>query len=179
MKIVNLEKFLKLPEGTLYFYYHRELFDLKGIPALLIKGPSIDEDTYQAINPAADISNKTLVVLGDAADTGESFHLDPALETYDGRYDPERLYAIFEEDDHRDLILRLLQGYVNLGFEPFNLSVTAPVGPDDELKEVGVIPIGLPYPKNAQLTEVGREAQAIEKLIEELAFVDFDEKVVA
>jgi hypothetical protein len=105
MKIVTREKFLKMPEGTLYSKYEPCVFG-----ELCIKGESWEVDfLYQDIVSSVECSgsDEFFGILDTAEETGCSFDMDLDCQGRDGLYDMEQLFAVWETKDVVQLISRL------------------------------------------------------------------------
>lgn len=104
MKIINREKFLKLPSGVLYAKYQPQMFD-----EVCIKWDSWENDwVYQDIlNVKSNDSGEMIDILIDAEENGTSFDLDLECAGRDGLYDKDQLFAVFELKDVAYLIARL------------------------------------------------------------------------
>lgn len=158
MKTVNLKTFLTMPKGTLFSKAPL------GCNELMIKGdnhPDGDFWMQSLTSGTGDFYDEALgyTAEGNAVDpasiTGNSFDLVTDNEERGLEFSEDDLYVVYEQKDHRQLILRLLQGYVDAGMEPFDLRITAPVPENAEHKEVGKITLGelirsLPAYRDAQ-----------------------------
>lgn len=106
MKIINRERFLKLPDGIVYAKYRTMNFQdicIKG-------GPSEVDWAYQdLLEIKANSSEEMYDILEDAEKNGTSFDLDLECMGRDGLYDKEQLFAVFELKDVAYLIARLQQ----------------------------------------------------------------------
>jgi hypothetical protein len=107
MKIVNLATFLSLPPNTVFSKFEPCVFD-----DLMIKGENCGKMDFiyseagsSAIenNGSADFATK----LFRATDTGESLAMDFDCTGRDGCFEPNQLFAVWEEADIRALIERL------------------------------------------------------------------------
>lgn len=113
MKIVNRQKFLQMPPGTLYREYQPCVFGdlrVKGEtwPHTLADGTEASDHIAAHFDHVeSDSSNEVFDILDRATETGESFKLDYhgswmrdgwSLETN------EKLYAVYERDDVEQLI---------------------------------------------------------------------------
>lgn len=109
MKIVNLKTFLELPPNTLY-----SKFDLKNyhFDNLEIKGDSwIDSNDFFSLEIASAIEwgsqEEFWNPCEDAVENGTSLKIDLDLDTRDGFFDQDQLFAIWEPNDVNLLIERL------------------------------------------------------------------------
>lgn len=106
MKIVNREEFLKLPSDTLFSLYTPSYFG-----EITIKGDTIlpNDFRYQDINEAVDCrsSEEFSTILHSAQENGTSFKMDFQCWSRDGLYDNDQLYAVWDNDDVKALIVRL------------------------------------------------------------------------
>ena len=107
MKIVNLEKFRSLPEGTVFMKYEPCVFG-----DLSVKGETWQHDwLYSNITynidcvSSDDFSNK----LDDAENNGASLQMDFDCFSRDGCFDRDQLFAVYEKDDIDGLIERLIK----------------------------------------------------------------------
>jgi hypothetical protein len=141
MKIVNLKKFLELPAGTLYSPFDRETF----FGDILIKGSNagVGHSFYAQglLELQVNNSDEHLELMTRAPDTGESFGLDLDCMGHEHAMG-DHWFMVFEQQDHRKVIQRLVQAYIDTGGEPFNLSVTAPAVDVEEHVHVGNIEVG-------------------------------------
>ena len=105
MKIINRDKFLALPENTLYAKYTPCFFD-----DINIKGETVGDDFFtQNISGAVRCKDTGdfVEILANAQKTGSSFSMDFSCEDNDGIYDDNQLFAVWEHDDIIALINRL------------------------------------------------------------------------
>ena len=105
MKIVNLEQFRALPEGTVFMKYEPCIFD-----ELCVKGETWEYDwLYENITTqiectgSGDFSDK----LDAALETGCSVAMDFNSWGRDGCFDNDQLFAIYEKQDVTGLIEKL------------------------------------------------------------------------
>lgn len=106
MRIVNREEFLKLPSDTLFSLYTPQYFG-----EIMIKGDTIwpNDFRYQDINEAVDCrsSNEFTEILYSAEEKGTSFKMNFERWSRDGLYDNDQLYAVWDDEDVKALIVRL------------------------------------------------------------------------
>lgn len=105
MKIVNLEQFRKYPSGTLYSKYEPCVFN-----GLMIKCDTLLHDfVYQDLigNVKAHDSGEYANKLESALETGESLELDFDFAGRDGLFEDDQLFAVYEENDVKQLIDRI------------------------------------------------------------------------
>ncbi len=105
MKIVDLQTFRELPSNTVFTKYTHCVFD-----ELCIKGVTLENDfCVQDIADSIQFANSEEFAdnLFRAADTGESIRFDFECEGRDGLFDKDQLFAVWDDDDVRNLINRL------------------------------------------------------------------------
>ena len=97
MNIVKLEKFLTLPEGTLFMKFDPDVFE-----GLCSKGRSLEHDFYYtsltdeiASAGSADFHDK----LDLARETGEPLLMDFDVGGRDGCFDKNQLFAVYDKRD--------------------------------------------------------------------------------
>lgn len=101
MRIVNLDQFLAMPSGTVFSKYQPECFD-----GLAMKGESIhDARDFFYFDIAEPVPDS--VDLERAEQSIESFDLDFHIQSRDGCFDDDQLFAVWERSDVRALIERL------------------------------------------------------------------------
>lgn len=117
MKIVKRSTLLAMPEGTVFALYD----EYRGYPEfgpLQIKGTTFAEDDdfcYQEIaDPSAVVLSEDDIdvvdLLSRSLKNEESFGLDLQTQVRDGLHeDDKRLYVVWEKEDLRALIKRLVQ----------------------------------------------------------------------
>jgi hypothetical protein len=116
MKIVNLQKFLKMPAGTLFATY---------IPHSYEFGPlTIKDDTWKEgpnnffFQELLEVSNdgREMIKILDVAVGGlTSFNLDLSEPGRIGPWDEDTLFAVYEPADAKQLITRLLKAFGESG----------------------------------------------------------------
>jgi len=97
MKIVSLEEFRMLPEGTMYMKYEPCVFGY-----LQVKGETLEYDFYcENITywPDCSGSDDFADKLFSAQETGESVLLDFDCGGRDGCFDKDQLFAVYDERD--------------------------------------------------------------------------------
>jgi hypothetical protein len=108
MKIVNLETFRALPEGTLFMKYEPCFFG-----PLCIKDKTWEHDWNYI--PLDDIDAKDSGEFGDklqlAQEAGISVDMDFETVSRDGCFDKEQLFAVYEPTDHLNLIKVLVAAF--------------------------------------------------------------------
>lgn len=110
MKIVSRKEFLALPAGTVYSKYVHCAFD-----TLCIKGETLftnaDDWFYQDIAGAVDSHDMREFSerLIEASKTGESIAMNFDIQSRDGCFESEQMFAVWEEDDVMRLVVRLLR----------------------------------------------------------------------
>ena len=104
MKIVNLETFRSLPNGTVFSKYTPCVFS-----GLMIKVDTWDGDfLYQDLIENIDCeSSEDFVDKCDLAEAGGSIGLDFYCNDRDGLHENDQLFAVYEENDLTGLINRL------------------------------------------------------------------------
>lgn len=105
MKIVNLETFRSLPNGTVFSKYEPCYFD-----GLKIKVDTWDSDfLYQDLigNIDADSTEDFTEKCDSASEDGNSIPLDFQCSQRDGLFEKNQLFAVYEKDDLIGLIIRL------------------------------------------------------------------------
>lgn len=117
MRIVNRKTFLAMPEGTLFGKYTPCSVDGE----LAIKGETSGNDFWQQgfVGWFADGHDSgdyldTLILL----ENGGSAALDFNCQDRDGLFDADQLFAVFEPEDMRALILRLIAAYAAVMLAP-------------------------------------------------------------
>ena len=111
MKIINREKFLKMPYGTVYAKYKPFVFE-----ELCIKEESLEDDWfYSDIVDAIDLYQEEGFeeILLRAEKTGNTIHMDFHTLCRDGCFDPDQLFAVFEIQDVKALIYKLSVDCIN------------------------------------------------------------------
>lgn len=106
MKIVNLKEFLYLPAGTLFAKFSPVFFG-----ELCIKGQNSGERDFCVQTLLQVDGNDVDMTLLNAMDSGESFVLDLDCQGGDGIYNDKQLFAVYEEQDAKQLITRLLKAF--------------------------------------------------------------------
>jgi len=112
MKIVNKKEFYLLPPGTLYSNYERY-----GFTGLMVK-----QDTLYHKDKPIDFLFDDLIGNIDAQDSGQfidklddaeinktSLTLDFDCTQRDGLYEDEQMFAIYEKDDLKKIIKKLVE----------------------------------------------------------------------
>lgn len=109
MKIVNLEKFLSLPKGTVYSKYSPCCFE-----GLMVKDDNCNKNDFFYQDLIGNIDNTDT---GDfffkceqAERLGQSLKLDFEVVSRDGMFERYQLFAIYEEEDLKSLIKILSTG---------------------------------------------------------------------
>lgn len=105
MRIVNREQFMKLPENTLFAKYHPSVFG-----QLAIKGESWERDfLVQEIVDAIECKDtgEYCEKVDGAQHNGDSIRFDFNCQGRDGYFDDDQLFAVWEQEDVRQLIERL------------------------------------------------------------------------
>lgn len=108
MKIVNLQTFLTLPEGTIFMKYEPCCFE-----GLRVKGESLpfrafaygDMDAPVDANNSDEFADK----LFDSEENGTSVPLDFDYYVRDGCFEDKQLFAVYEKEDMEKLITKLQQ----------------------------------------------------------------------
>ena len=108
MRIVNLDTFIAMPEGTLYSKYS----DMRTIEdGPLIKGESMmpqKDFGYQEINAAIDNAGSSdFIDKCDAMKYGETVGMDFHCQGRDGCFDEDQLFAVWDRKDVEQLVDRL------------------------------------------------------------------------
>jgi hypothetical protein len=114
MRIVDLEEFRTMPNGTVYMKFQPDIFD-----ELCVKGDTLESDFY-CQNLTTDIlasgSTEYSEILTQAVnDSNFNFSMDMYVLGRDGCFDEDQLFAVYEEPDLIALIEKLkdsLQGMV-------------------------------------------------------------------
>lgn len=110
MKIVKRERFLQMRPGTLFAKYQPCYFE-----ELSIKGVSIGSEDFSFQEIVASIDSRSSAdfaeKLAAAELEGISLAMDFEIESRDGCFDPEQLFAVFERDDLLQLLQRLMRAY--------------------------------------------------------------------
>jgi len=107
MKIVNLEVFRSLPDGTVFSKYNPCIID-----GLRIKVETWECDfLYQDLvaNIDADSTEDFMEKLFLTEEKGAAMRLDFDCSERDGLYETDQLFAIYEKEDVEGLIARLQQ----------------------------------------------------------------------
>lgn len=107
MRIVNLDTFVAMPEGTVFAKYKPCYFE-----DLCIKGESITETRdffYQQIVGSLDCSgsDEWSDMLFESQETGKSLPMDLHTQNRDGCFEPAQFFAVWERQDVEALIERL------------------------------------------------------------------------
>ena len=100
MRIVNRKEFLSLPANTVFSKYEPDVFE-----GLMIKGATIF-DGKTAIDFFYDDIDGAIEVEG-SSEHGVNVNIDFSSGGRDGCFENEQLFAVYENDDVRALILRL------------------------------------------------------------------------
>lgn len=106
MRIVNRDKFLELPPNTIF-----SKFDPNVFYAPLIKMESIGENDFYYTPISGDIDCGILDeddVISDMVKKGDSGILIFDTEYRDGLFDDDQLFAVWDKQDVKRLIQRLL-----------------------------------------------------------------------
>lgn len=107
MKIMTRDQFVLLPAGTVYAKYQPCCFE-----DLCIKGDSINGVDFflqTILQIEADSSDQWMDRLDRAENIGESIPMDLNVQSRDGCFDSDQLFAVYEPQDVRGLIDRLQQ----------------------------------------------------------------------
>jgi len=119
MKIVDRKTFLAMPAGTLFANYKPCVFEnlmIKGETWYGVDGENDKHRIYgdflnqwivEAIK--ADSSEEWGDKLDDSMKNGTSLAMDFDCQIRDGGFDPDQLFAVWEEADVRQLIERLIE----------------------------------------------------------------------
>ena len=105
MKIITRDEFLKLGERVLYSKYEPCVFE-----EMLIKENSIDNDWfYSEIRSAIKCSGSGEMsdLLFKAEEDGISLDMDFDMQSRDGCFEEDELFAIYEKKDIEQLIEKL------------------------------------------------------------------------
>ena len=106
MKIVDREAFLKLPAGTVYQTYEPCIFG-----HLCIKGNSLLGKDWYTVDTSCCVEclsyDEMPDILEKAFRDGSSVDLDLDIESRDGMYNLDQLFAVWEAKDVSALIERL------------------------------------------------------------------------
>ena len=112
MRIVNREKFLQLPKGTVYAEYEPCIFG-----ALSIKSncTSSGNDFYFAIVNSVESSGSEEMLdrLIEMKENGKSFPIELDVTYRDGCFNDDQLYAVWEKEDVQSLITVLQKSLLN------------------------------------------------------------------
>lgn len=105
MKIVDLQTFRTLPQGTLFAKYQPCIFE-----ELCVKGENcgqMDFDYHPLFDVVADSSDDQAETIMDASETGAEMTLDFESWIRDGMYDANQLFAVFSKEDTKGLVAML------------------------------------------------------------------------
>lgn len=105
MKIVNLETFRSLPNGTVYTKYEPCCFE-----GLCVKQGTIEHDFfYESITDEIECHGSGDMVdkLSLAKETGCSIKMDFEATMRDGFFEENQLYAVWEKEDVEGLVSKL------------------------------------------------------------------------
>ena len=107
MRIINRKEFLSLPEGTVFSEFEPHFFD-----GLFIKGETVGDDDYLEEtlvgNVASTGSGNYSDIVSRAVENGQEFSLEFGATSRNGMYDDEQLYAVYSQDDVKQLVERLV-----------------------------------------------------------------------
>jgi hypothetical protein len=105
MKIVTLEKFRKLPQGTLFMKYQPCVFDNLNAKGETWDGDFLYENVTCEIHCTGDddFANR----LNSAQETDESLLMDFNATDRDGCFDEDQLFAVYDKRDIEMLIGKL------------------------------------------------------------------------
>jgi hypothetical protein len=107
MRIINRKEFLSMPKGTVYSHYVPQVAD-----GLMVKYETLTNDwVYQDLlfNVAGETSEEASEKLTDAEERGASFILDLHCGSRDGMYDDNQLFMVYEKEDVKRLIKKLIE----------------------------------------------------------------------
>ena len=105
MKIVNREEFLKLPENTLYSKFKPCYFDDLSIKYNTMGNDFVCVSIIDSIE--CDSSEEFSDKLFDAMENKKSIAMDFDNCGRDGMFNDDQLFAVWESDDIRKLIIEL------------------------------------------------------------------------
>lgn len=104
MKIINRSAFLSLPDETLFFKVSKF-----GYTELSIKGRTVGDDFYVQSLKELNADESIIDTYYTSAETKTSFNLDLDIQSRDGMFDKDQMFAIYEPVDVTQLINRLLR----------------------------------------------------------------------
>lgn len=108
MKILSRTEFMKLPIGTVWSYYEPCCFHDLNIKASDLNEGYVTDFLYDGIIGSIQTTGSDdFVDKCDLMERGESISMDFESTSREGLFEDEQLFAIFEEDDLKKLILRL------------------------------------------------------------------------
>lgn len=111
MRIVNLQNFMTLPEGTIFTKFYPSALD----DELCIKGVNNgDRDFYKQRFLEVEDNNPYLKLV-KAMESGESFGLNLDCEGREGFIEDHQLFVVYERKDVLQLMARLEKAYVDSG----------------------------------------------------------------
>jgi len=103
MKIVNIETFLKMPEGTIYTKY--QSFGM--VNGFYLKGESIGDIDWWYMDLLLSTEAKDsdeFFGLMDKAEYGKEFPVAYHTHSRDGLYEEEQMFLIYSEEDIKKLV---------------------------------------------------------------------------
>jgi hypothetical protein len=107
MKIVNRLAFMKLPEGTVFSSGYAWRFSDIKIKMGNYGSNDYIFDTIGAMEVECNGSSELFDFLDASYNNGTSLNMDFNCSQRDGCFDGKAIYAIFEEEDIRNIISRL------------------------------------------------------------------------
>jgi len=111
MIIVDFDKFIKMPEGTVYSFYNEQTFT-----GLYIKVDTISNTDWWykelVVNPDSNFIDGYITSFSEL-EKGNSVPIDTELLHRDGMFDYDREFAIYETEDIKQLITELILNLKN------------------------------------------------------------------
>ncbi|WP_273808461.1 MULTISPECIES: hypothetical protein [unclassified Pseudomonas] len=115
MCIVDREAFLAMPAGTVFSKYEPCIFgnlEIKGESNANMQGVLIDFWSQDLAGALQADSTEEFEEACDCAAAGENIQMHLESQRWDGLYDRDQLFAVWESDDVRALIVRLQQALI-------------------------------------------------------------------
>ena len=115
MRIVDREAFLAMPAGTVFSKYEPCIFgnlEIKGESNANAQGVLIDFWSQDLVGALQADTTEEFEEACDHAAAGESIQMDLESQGRDGLYDRDQLFAVWEPDDVRALIMRLQRALI-------------------------------------------------------------------